>query len=85
MDINRNYIILDVSELDKIIFDEILNSSIETLRFSLDGTKTFIKWEGNQPSFVDILETKSEVYSYDEIITILETSEWKEEYNPIAG
>jgi hypothetical protein len=85
MDIKRNYIILDVSELDKIIFDEILNSSIETLRYSLDGTKTFIKWDGNQPSFVDTLDTKSQVYSYDEIITILETSEWKAEYNPIAG
>lgn len=85
MDINRNYIILDVSELDKIIFDEILNSSIETLRFSLDKTKTFIKWEGSQPSFIDTLDTKSQVYSFDEIITILETSEWKEEYNPIAG
>lgn len=84
MDINRNYIILDVSELDKIIFDEILNSSIDKLRFSLDGTKTFIKWEGSQPSFIDTLDTKSQVYNIDEIITILETSEWKEEYNPIA-
>jgi hypothetical protein len=42
MDIN--YIILDYSEINKVNFDEILITSIDTLRLNNDGTKTFIKW-----------------------------------------
>lgn len=42
---SRNYIIFNVSEIDKIDFNQVLETSPETLRRSVDGTKTFIKWD----------------------------------------
>ena len=72
----RKYIIFDVSELNKIDFNEVMENSASTLRYSLDGTKTFIKWEDNEPSFLSNLLTKSKIYSIEEISEILLTSEW---------
>ena len=40
---NREFIIINVSEIDKINFDEVLETSGNTLRKSIDKTKTFIK------------------------------------------
>jgi len=41
-------------------------------RYSLDGTKTFVKYEGTQPSF---LWGKTE-YTHSEILEVLATDEW---------
>lgn len=43
---NRQYMIFNMSEVDSINFDEVLQTSVETLRKSNDNTKTFVKWEG---------------------------------------
>jgi hypothetical protein len=72
----RKYIIFDVSEINKINFNEVLENSQSTLRYSLDGTKTFIKWEDIEPSFLSNLLTKSRIYTLEEISEILLTSEW---------
>jgi hypothetical protein len=72
----RKYIIFDVSEINKINFNEVLENSQSTLRYSLDGTKTFIKWEDIEPSFLSNLLTKSRIYTLVEISEILLTSEW---------
>ena len=72
----RKFIIFDVTELNKINFNEVIEDSPSTLRFSLDGTKTFIKWEDPEPSFLSTLSTKSKIYSYEEISEILLTSAW---------
>jgi hypothetical protein len=72
----RKYIIFDVSELNKINFNEVLEDSQSTLRYSLDGTKSFIKWEDIEPSFLSNLLTKSRMYTLEEISEILLTSEW---------
>ena len=37
------YVIFDVSEVWKIDFDEVMETSIDTLRKSNDETKTFVK------------------------------------------
>ena len=42
---NRKYIIFSVDEIDKIDFNTIQETSVDTLRKSVDGTKTFIKWD----------------------------------------
>jgi hypothetical protein len=41
-----------------------------------DGTKTIIKWEGETPTFVSTLNSKSPIYSIEEILQIIETPEW---------
>ena len=52
---NREFIIFNVSELNKINFNEVLETSVDTVRKSSDKTKTFVKWEGDEPSFISTL------------------------------
>ena len=73
---NRVFMIFSVSELNKIDFNQVLETSINTIRKSLDGTKTFVKWEGPTPSSVQSLTTKQGPYTYEEILTIMATNEW---------
>ena len=74
---NREFMIFNVSELDTIDFTQVLETSIDTVRKSVDGTKTFVKWDGQTiPSSVDALTTKEGPYTYGEILAILATEEW---------
>jgi hypothetical protein len=73
---NRNYLIIPVSELSKVDFEQVCETSADTVRKSTDETKTFIKWDGDEPSFItDLLNTEGP-YTYNEIIEILSTEEW---------
>jgi hypothetical protein len=73
---DRKYLIINVSEIHKINFEEILETSPDTLRKSTDQTKTFVKWDENIPSFYNDLTTKEGPYTHLEIIEILSTPEW---------
>ena len=73
----RNFMIFNISELPNIDFTQVLETSIETIRKSVDETKTFVKWDGEIiPSSVDNLTTKEGPYTYEEILVILATEEW---------
>jgi len=76
--INREFMIFNVSELPNINFDEVLETSIDTVRKSVDETKTFVKWDGDMPECVSTLTTKEGPYTYEEILQILSTPEWSE-------
>jgi hypothetical protein len=73
---NRRYVIFNVSELNKIDFEEVLETSIETVRKSIDQMKTFVKWEGEAPASVQSLASKSKYYTHEEILNILSGQEW---------
>ena len=73
---NRQFMIFNVSELPNIDFTQVLETSEETVRKSVDETKTFVKWDNEMPECVSTLTTKEGPYTYDEILTILSTSEW---------
>lgn len=79
-----NYVIFDFSEVDKINFDEISETSINTLRLSSDKSKTFVKWIGNEPLCISNLQSKSVIYNNTEIMNILSQPEWIG-YNPLSG
>ena len=68
------YVILNNSEVGSIDFNQVKEDSADTLRYNIAGTKTFVKFEGDVPSF---LEGKT-VYTHSEILTILNGSEWIE-------
>lgn len=76
-----NYIIIDAEETNLINFDEVKETSLETLVYSLDKTKTFINWEGDEPSFVSNLQSKSIIYNNDEMIEIMKELEWTPPFN----
>jgi hypothetical protein len=72
----RNFVIFDVSELININFDHVLETSTETVRRSVDGTRTFVKWDGEVPACVESLTTKSQYYTYEEMLELLSGEEW---------
>ena len=73
----RQFMIFNVSELNLIDFTQVLETSIDTVRKSVDMTKTFVKWNGNTiPSSVISLTTTEGPYTYIEILEILSNSEW---------
>ena len=80
---NRQFIIFNVSELNQIDFTQVLETDIDTVRKSVDETKTFVKWDGAMPECVSNLTTKEGPYTYDEILAILATPEWTPPY-PIS-
>ena len=73
---DRNFIIFPTTEIDKIDFSMVLETSSSTLRFSVDGTKAFVKWDGEVPAFVAEIESAEGPYTYEEILVILATEEW---------
>lgn len=73
----RNFMIFNVSELSSVDFTQVLETSQDTVRKSIDETKTLVKWEGETiPSSVNTLTTKEGPYTYSEVKVILSTSEW---------
>jgi hypothetical protein len=78
---NLSYLIIPVSELSKVIFDDINETSINTLRKSTNLEKTLIKWGGDTPSFVSDINNSEGPYTHSEILMILSTPEW---FQPIV-
>jgi len=72
---NRKYVIIDASEVSSVDFLQVMETSANTLRYSVDETKTLVKFIGDTPSF---LEGKTQ-YTHSEILNILSGPEWTEE------
>ena len=70
-----NYTILNKEELDSVNFDEVEETSENTLRYNNANTEFLLKFEGNTPSF---LEGKT-LYDYDGIMEILNSPDWTHE------
>ena len=68
----KNYVIIDASEVSSVDFNQVMQTSADTLRYSVDGSKALLKYEGTQPFF---LLGKTE-YTHEEILTILSGPEW---------
>ena len=69
---NRTYVILDASEVSNVDFDQVIQTSADKLRYSLDGSKFVVKFEGDTPSFL-IGESQ---YDHSEILTIMQSADW---------
>jgi hypothetical protein len=81
----RKYIILYTSEIDKINFDEVLETDSNSLRKSLDNSLTFIKYENDSsPSFIASLSWSDGPFSHSEMLEILEKPIWSRQYD-ISG
>jgi hypothetical protein len=78
------YVTLSVTEIDKLDFSQIQQTSAETLRLSLDGTKTIVKWYtvDGVPSCILSLTTKSPYMNHDEALALMATSAWTDP-NPV--
>jgi len=82
---SRKYLIIPTSELPKVDFSQVRETSAETVRKSVDETKTFIKWDGDTspPSFILNLTGTEGPYTKEEILTILATDVWTSPMEPM--
>jgi len=58
--------------VSEINFSEVMQTSEDTLRISIDGTKTVLKFVGKTPTFLVGLTQ----YNHSEILAIMHTPEW---------
>ena len=72
----KTYIIINMTEIGLVDFNEVLETSQSTIRISVDGTQTVLKWEGSEPSFVANLSSYDGPYTHSEILTIMATAAW---------
>ena len=70
------YIIINMTEIGLVDFNSVLETSQATVRISVDGTQTVVKWDGSEPSFVANLSSYDGPYTHSEILTIMATAAW---------
>ena len=68
----RKYVILTSAEAANINYDQVCETSEDTLRWNNDNTKTFVKWDGDTTP--DVCSGKT-VLSKSEILVMLNDSE----------
>jgi len=70
----KKYVIITSDDIGSVDFSQVQETSIDTLRWNNDKTKTFVKYVGDKPSF---LNGKTE-YTVDELLAILDVvdGEW---------
>ena len=69
---NRKWVIVNVSDVTDEMIANSMQSSLTTLRKSLDNSKAILKWDGNTPSCFDGMTT----YTHSEILTELAKNTW---------
>ena len=69
------YTILNKEDVPTIDFSQVLETSENALRYSIDGEKTVLKFEGETPTFLVGLQQ----YNHSEILAIMATPEWNNE------
>jgi hypothetical protein len=76
----RTYAVINLTDIDKIDFAQIGESSAFTIRKSLDDTQFVIKWEeGYIPTFItNGSVVPVETYTHAEILILMATPAWTE-------
>ena len=72
---NRKWVIVNVSDITDEMISSALQTSMSTLRKSLDNSKAILKWDGNTPSCFNGMTT----YNHNQILTELAGTDWTEE------
>ena len=68
----RQYVILNADEVSTVNFDEVLETSIDTLRYNVAGDQAFVKYEGAKPRCLYGKDT----LSHSAMLTVLEGEAW---------
>ena len=72
---NRNWIIVNVSDITEEMFENAIETSMNSLRKSLDDSKAILKWDGDTPSCFDGMT----IYSHSEILAELRKADWNDD------
>ena len=69
------YVLILAEQVSEVDFNQVLQTSEETLRYNNDRSQALLKFVGDTPSF---LEGKR-IYDYESIMEILDSPEWTQE------
>ena len=73
---NRKWVIITLASYDDeqlaTLISNAIQTSKETLRKTLDGTKAILKWDGDTPDVFDGMTT----YNHSQILTELAKNTW---------
>ena len=72
---DRKWVIVNVVDVTDEMIKNANQTSMDTLKKSLDDSKAILKWDGDTPSCFEGMTT----YSHSEILTIVNGSDWSEE------
>jgi len=71
---NRHWVIVDVSDITDEMIENAIQTSMDSLRKTNDGSKALLKWDGpDTPSCFEGITT----YSHNEILTELAKDTWR--------
>ena len=71
---NRKWVIVNVSDITDEMISSAIQTSANTLRKTLDGSKAILKWDGDTPTVFDGMTT----YNQSEILIELAKSAWSQ-------
>jgi hypothetical protein len=73
------YCIINNSDVGNMVWDDLVSTSKDTIRWNLDNTKAIVKFEGSTPSFLNGITQ----YTLTQITTIINdpANDWITEDN----
>ena len=76
----RTYAIINTKDIKLIDFSQVNETSMATVRKSVDHSQFVIKWEdGHTPTFITDESVKPVgTYNHNAILVIMESAEWSE-------
>ncbi len=72
------YAIIDINDLLKVDFNQVGQTSADTVRKSLDNSKFVLKWEQTPTFITDGTIVPLELLSHAECLELMNTPEWSE-------
>ena len=69
---DRQYVIINASDVSSVNFDDVLETSEDTLRYNVAGDETFVKYEGPKPRCLYGKDT----LSHSAMLTVLSGEAW---------
>ena len=71
---DRQYVIINASDVSSVNFEDVLETSSDTLRYNVAGDETFVKYEGPKPRCLYGKDT----LSHSAMLTVLSGEAWTE-------
>jgi hypothetical protein len=71
---DRQYVILNAADVSTVNFDDVLETSADTLRYNVAGDETFVKYEGPKPRCL----YGKDALSHSAMLTVLAGEAWTE-------
>tara|TARA_R110002020_G_scaffold441466_1_gene652216 strand:+ start:2210 stop:2467 length:258 start_codon:yes stop_codon:yes gene_type:complete len=79
---NRNYVIVGSVDIGLIDFSEVMEDP-NYLKYSLDGTRFIVKYDGSMPFSISYLPSASYEFTHSEILSEIATDFWQPDIDPV--